>query len=112
MPPGGESPPAPPSAGEAAASEAAALLAKRGAEARAARDDGDAAVRMVDLHDLRAELRGELARARKVEAVPHAVPEPDRAPAQPARGKVLPAVVGFLVVCLFLGLAYLAERRK
>lgn len=95
-----------------AASAAAAELAKRKAET-AARADNDAPVRMVDLHDLRAELVGELAAARRAEHVPHAVPPAARAPAQPRSGGVLAGVVGGVTVFLvLLGLAVVAERRK
>lgn len=87
------------------ASRAAAQLAKRRHETE---DEGDPAapVRMVDLHDVRAELRAELDKLKRAETVPHAVPDPTPAPAQGRSVGVLPGVLGgAVVVLLFLAFA-------
>jgi hypothetical protein len=95
-----------------AASAAAAELAKRRHETE--RDEGDAPVRMVDLHDVRAELRGEVDKLRRAAAVPHAPPAAPPVPAQRGRGGapwVLVLVVVVLVAMAFLSGHALDMRR-
>lgn len=88
-----------------AASAAASELAKRRHEAEAD-EDRTAPVRMVDLHDLRAELLGRLDTSRRAETVRHDVPAAPAPAAQGRRGGVLPGVLGgALVVVLLLVLA-------
>lgn len=90
-------------------SAAAAALAGRKAEVEAARDD-DAPVRMVDLHDVRAELLGEVAKlGRRAEHVPHAVPPTTHAPAQ--RPSAFRWVALVAVLLLVVG-GVLAAARK
>lgn len=115
-PPAGGAPPATPPAPpaeDAAAAEAAALLARRKAEAEAVRRaEGDAPVKMVDLHDLRAELRGEVEQLRRAEPVRHAPAPAAPTPAQRRRGNALPVVLLVLVLAALGALAAAANRVK